>query len=61
MTYVALLYSPSIDQFETDCNSMMWTSHDIAEWVEAICEHYNRYYTVDDFYIISITKLGEQR
>ena len=59
MTYVALLYSPSIDLFETDCNNMIRTSHGIAEWVEAICEHYNRYYTVNDFYIISITKIGK--
>ena len=47
--------------FDTDCNSMMWTAYDIAEWVEAICEHYNRYHTVDDFYIVSITKLGESK
>lgn len=59
MTYVALLYSRSLDQFETDCNNMIWCSHDIVEWVEALCEHYNRYFNVDDFYIISITKIEE--
>ena len=59
MTYVALLYSPSLDQFETDCHCMIWCSNDMAEWVEALCEHYNRHFDVDDFYIISINKIGE--
>ena len=59
MTYVALLYSPNLDQFKTDCNNFIWCSHDIAEWVGAICEHYNHYFNVDDFYIVSINKMGE--
>ena len=36
MTYVALLYSQKLDQFETDCNNFIWCSHDIAEWVGGI-------------------------
>jgi hypothetical protein len=59
MTYVALLYSPHLDQFETDCANCLYTSYDIAEWVGAVCEHYNRYFNVDDFHIISINKIGE--
>ena len=59
MTYVALLYSPTLDQFDTDCASCLYTSYDIAEWVKAVCEHYNHCLGVDDFYIVSITKIGE--
>lgn len=57
MTYVALLYSPSLDQFETDRNNMMWNSHDIAQLVKDLCGYYNRYFDVDDFYVVSITKM----
>lgn len=59
MTYVALLYSPQLDQFETDCNNAIYCSQHMAEWVEELPEHYNRYFGVNDFYIISITKIGE--
>lgn len=59
MTYVALLYSPKLDQFETDCTNVIYCPADMAEWVGAIPDHYNRYFNVDDFYIISITKIGE--
>jgi hypothetical protein len=57
-TYVALLYSPSLDHFETDCNCMIWCSYDMAQWVEALCEHYNHNFDVNDFYIISINRIG---
>ena len=59
MTYVALLYSPSLDQFETDCESCIYTSHDMAEWIRCLPNYYNNRSNVDDFYIISITKIGE--
>ena len=59
MTYVALLYSPSLDQFETDCNNFAWDSKHLADWVGGLCEHYNHYFDVEDFYIISINKLGD--
>ena len=59
MTYVALLYSPKLDQFETDCNNFIWTDYDIAEWIQNLSKHYNDYFGIDDFYIMSITKIGE--
>ena len=59
MTYVALLYSPSLDQFETDCMGCIYTAFDLAEWVSVIANHYNKYNNTDDFYIVSITKIGE--
>lgn len=59
MTYVALLYSSQLDQFVTDCNNAIYCPRDMAEWVRAIPDYYNRYFNVDDFYIISITKIGE--
>ena len=59
MTYVALLYSPKLDQFKTDCNNVVYCSGDMAEWVGELPNHYNRYFNVDDFYIVSITKIGE--
>jgi hypothetical protein len=59
MTYVALLYSPQLDQFETDCNNLCYCAADLAEWVGALANHYNHYFGVDDFYIISINKMGE--
>ena len=59
MTYVALLYSPSLDYFETDCNNMIYYPEDMAEWVRELSHHYNQCFSVKDFYIVSITKLGE--
>lgn len=59
MTYVALLYSPSLDQFETDCESCLYTSYMLAEWLGDLPSHYNKVYCADDFYIVSITKMGE--
>lgn len=59
MTYVALLYSPSLDQFETDCNNIVYCPKDMAEWVRGIPDHYNHYFNVKDFYIVSITKIGD--
>lgn len=59
MTYVALLYSPQLDQFETDCNNAIYGSKDLAEWIEELPDHYNRYFDVCDFYIVSITKIGD--
>ncbi len=59
MTYVALLYSPSLDQFETDCNNFVWDSKHLVDWIDGLCEHYNRYFDVEDFYIVSITKIGD--
>ena len=59
MTYVALLYSPSLDQFETDCYSLVWDSEHMADWVGDLPKYYNEYNNVKDFYIVSITKIGE--
>lgn len=59
MTYVALLYSPKLDQFETDCNNFIWIDYDIAEWIQNLSKHYNDYFGIDDFYIVSINKMGE--
>lgn len=59
MTYVALLYSPQLDQFETDCNNVVYCSRDMAEWVRGLPDYYNRYFGVNDFYIVSITRIGE--
>jgi hypothetical protein len=59
MTYLATLYSPSLDLFDTDCNSNVWGSADIAFWVEHLPEYYNRAHKVNDFQIISIVKMGE--
>lgn len=59
MTYVALLYSPKLDYFETDCTNTIYCPADMAEWVSEIPDHHNRYCNVDDFHIVSITKIGE--
>lgn len=59
MTYVALLYSPQLDQFETDCHNTVYCARDMAEWVGELPNYYNRFCGVDDFYIVSITKIGE--
>jgi hypothetical protein len=59
MTYVALLYSPQLDRFETDCHSTIYCSRDMAEWVGGLPEYYNHCLGADDFYIVSITKIGE--
>ena len=59
MTYVALLYSPHLDHFETDCSTTIWGSNDLAKWIEELCKHYNCAFNADDFYIVSITKMGE--
>ena len=59
MTYLATLYSQSLDLFDTDCNSDIWGADDIAFWVKHLPEHYNRAYRVNDFQIISIVKMGE--
>ena len=59
MTYVALLYSPQLDRFETDCNNVIYCPRDMAEWVRALSCYYNEQFNVKDFYIVSITKIGE--
>ena len=59
MTYVALLYSPSLDRFETDCMSCIYTAYDLAEWIGKIAEYYNYKNEAYDFYIVSITKIGD--
>lgn len=60
MTYVALLYSPTLDRFETDCMTCFSYRHeDLAEWVGKIANYYNSKNEVYDFYIVSITKIGE--
>ena len=58
MTYLMTLYSKSVDQFVTDCNSAIYWEGDLAEWVAVICKYYNERYSVNDFEIISIVKLG---
>ena len=59
MTYLATLYSKSLDLFDTDCNSNMWDSDDIAFWIKHLPEYYNRAHKVNDFQIISIVRMGE--
>ena len=59
MTYVALLYSPTLDRFETDCQSCIYNSHDMAQWIRGLVNYYNNHSNADDFYIVSITKMGE--
>lgn len=59
MTYIALLYSPRLDQFETNCGYSIRTSRDVAKWVQGLSNYFNHRYNVDDFYIVSITKIGE--
>lgn len=59
-TYLATLYSKTLDRFVTDCNSSIFCSADIAEWIAALPDYYNQAYdNVNDFEIISIIKLGE--
>ena len=58
-TYLATLYSKSIDRFDTDCNSSIFYEGDLAFWIEHLPDHYNKAYGVNDFEIISIVKLGE--
>lgn len=59
MTYLATLYSQSLDRFETDCETDIWGSDDIAFWVRRLPGYYNKIHGVDDFQIISIVKIGE--
>lgn len=59
MTYVALLYSPYLDQFETDCYNLVWDSKHLADWISDLPRYYNKYNNVEDFYIVSITKIGD--
>lgn len=61
MTYLATLYSKSLDLFETDCNSDMWCVDDIAFWIRHLPEHYNRAHKADDFEIISIVRMGNEK
>jgi hypothetical protein len=59
-TYLATLFSKTLDRFVTDCNSAIFGSADMAEWIAALPDYYNQAYdNVDDFEIISIVKLGE--
>lgn len=58
MTYLMTLYSKSVDQFVTDCNSAIYWEGDLADWIAVICKYYNERYCVNDFEIISIVKLG---
>lgn len=57
-TYLATLYSKSIDRFDTNCNSNIFYKGDLADWIEALPDHYNKAYRVNDFEIISIVKIG---
>lgn len=58
-TYLATLYSKSIDRFEYDCNGAIFSEHDLAFWLDLLPDCYNKIYGVNDFEIISIVKLGE--
>ena len=59
MTYLATLYSASLDRFEVDCNSCIWNEHCLAEWLAALPDYYNnKDNMVNDFEIISVVKLG---
>jgi hypothetical protein len=59
-TYLATLFSKTLDRFVTDCNSAIFCSADMAEWIAALPDYYNQAYdNVYDFEIISIVKLGE--
>lgn len=58
MTYLMTLYSKSVDQFVTDCHSTIYWEGDLADWILAVCKHYDQQYCVNDFEIVSIIKLG---
>lgn len=59
MTYVATLYSKSLDRFEIDCNSSIYWVGDLTEWLEHLPEHYNKGYRVEDWEIFSVVRIGE--
>jgi hypothetical protein len=59
MKYIALLYSPSLDRYITDEEEYIYTAYDLAEWVKDTINHYNINHCTDDFYIVSIVKLGD--
>ena len=60
MTYLATLYSASLDRFEVDCNNFIWNEHDLAEWLAALPDHYNsKENMVTDFVIVSVIRMGE--
>lgn len=58
-TYLATLYSKSVDQFDYDCNNEIFSEHDLVFWIRHLPDHYNKAYKVEDFEIISIVKIGE--
>ena len=58
-TYLATLYSKSLDRFDYDCYDAIFSEHDLAFWVDHLPDRYNKTYEVDDFEIISIVKIGE--
>ena len=60
MTYLATLYSKSLDRFETDCNDVIYWEGDLGFWIDRIPNHYNTAHNVKDFEIISIVKLGDE-
>ena len=59
MTYVATLFSPTLDEFEIDCNTPIYWVGDLTEWLNALPDFYNGKRNVDDFVIISVVKMGE--
>lgn len=59
MTYLTLLYSPSLDEFHTDCNCLVYDINHMCDWIRELPGYYNSKFGVEDFYIISITKLED--
>jgi hypothetical protein len=60
MTYLATLYSATLDRFEVDCNSAIYWEGDLAEWLAALPDYYNnKDNMVTDFVIVSVVRIGE--
>lgn len=59
MTYLATLYSKSLDRFETDRNDVIYWEGDLSYWIDRLPNYYNTAHNVKDFEIISIVKMGE--
>ena len=60
MKYIALLYSPALGRYiTTEEEEYIYTAYDLAEWIKDTINYYNINHCTDDFYIVSITKLGD--
>lgn len=58
-TYLVTLYSKSRDHFSNDYNREIFSENDLAHWIQQLPNYHNKAYQVDDFEIVSMTKIGE--